>query len=61
MRHQHVVLTTVSNYRRRAVTLGDGRPSDIVSKIRQIILHSEHPDAVHFMRGIAAIRQALAK
>jgi len=37
-----------------AMRLGDGRPSDV-------ILHSEHPDAVQYMRGIAAIRQALAK
>ncbi len=44
-----------------AVTLGDGRPSDVITKIRQIILRSEHPHAVHYMRGIAAIRQAWAR
>jgi hypothetical protein len=44
-----------------AVTLGDGRPSDVITKICQIILRSEHPDADYYMRGIAAIRQALAK
>ncbi len=44
-----------------AVTLGDARPSDIVTKIRQIILRSDHPEAVHYMRGITAIQQALTR
>jgi len=44
---------------RCAVTVGDCRPSDVVTKIRQIILRSDNPEAVHYMRGIAAIRQAL--
>ncbi len=46
---------------RCAVTVGDARPSDVVTKICQIILRSEHPEAVHYMRGISAIRQALAR
>jgi hypothetical protein len=46
---------------RCAVTLGDARPSDVITKIRQIILRSDHPEAVHYMRGIGAIRQALAR
>ena len=64
----HLVLTNVLNCRRIedhtmrcAVTVGDARPSDVVTKIRQIILRSDHPEAVHYMRGIGAIRQALAR
>ncbi len=70
--HVHLVIgsTTLSIYNSRrieehtmrcVVTLGDARPSDVITKIRQIILHSDHPEAVHYMRGIAAIRQALAR
>ena len=44
---------------RCAVTVGDCRPSDVVTKIRQIILLSDNPEGVHYMRGMAAIRQAL--
>jgi hypothetical protein len=44
-----------------AVTVGDARPSDDVTKIHQIILLSDHPEAVHYMRGSAAIRQALTR
>ena len=70
--HVHLVIgrTTLSFYNSRrieehtmrcAVTLGDARPSDVITKIRQIILRSDHPEAVHYMRGIGAIRQALAR
>jgi len=44
-----------------AVTLGEGRPSDTIAKIREVILSSEHPEAVDFMRGIDPIRQALRR
>jgi hypothetical protein len=44
-----------------AVLVGQYRPQDVISKIRDCILGSDLPEAVEYMRGISAIRQSLSR
>jgi hypothetical protein len=41
--------------------IGNSRPSDVIGKIRDAILISEHPEALPFMRGIDALKQAFSR
>jgi hypothetical protein len=41
--------------------LGTARPSDVVVKIRQEVLNSEHPACINYMRGSEALSQTYSR
>jgi hypothetical protein len=44
-----------------AVMLGTARPSDVIVKIRQEVLNSEHPACINYMRGSEALSQTYSR